>query len=340
MNEIVISVVMPFRDGGEFLSGSISSVLSQSFSDFELIIADDGSGAEAAAVADRLAAGDARARVLHLPPRGVSAARNAALDVARGRFVAFVDSDDTLEREYLEDLLSRAESSGADYTIAPYIMDREDGKSSVIPLKGEYTFKSNAEIRDHYLPRIFGYSMDDVRSWYRGTPLFSKREMAGVWRGLFKRSVIEAWHIRFDESITLYEDAMFLASFLLKAERMASTSKPLYHYRLRSSGSMLGEAGKRRLVRNKLALLNARCALDEAEGGKIFDLFAASCVFSLLESAKRIALHPSKKDFAAFREYMQSPATRAALKQFPLSAKHPLLAISVMAARLCCRPRS
>ncbi len=328
---------MPFRDGGEFLSGSIGSVLSQSFGDFELIVVDDGSGCEAAAEADRLVSGDTRARVIHLEPRGVSAARNAALDVAQGRYVAFVDSDDTLESDYLKDLFDRSEETGADYVVAPYTIEREDGAESAVPLKGEYMFKTNAAIRDGYLPRIFGYSMDDVREWYGGRPLFSGRETAGVWRGLFRRGVIESSHIRFDESITLYEDAMFLAAFLLKAEKMSSTLRPLYRYRLRSSGSMLGEAGRRRLVKNKLALLKARCALDKAEGGSLFRLFAASCVFSLLESAKRLALHPSKDDLAAFKEYMRHPATRAALADFPLSPKHPLLALAVSAARLVSR---
>ena len=334
MSEPAISVIVPFRDLGALLREAAESVLSQSFGDFELILADDGSTEEDASIADQIAASDGRVRVLHLQKRGVSAARNAALESAKGRFVAFVDADDTVEKEYLSDLITHAEATDADYVVAPYTISLEDGSTREVALREQYGYSTNGEIRKDYLPRIFGYGMNDVKAWYKGVPLFSKRETAGVWRGLFRKSVIDDNNIRFDESITLYEDAMFLSAFLLKAKSMTSTSRPLYRYRLRKDGSMLGKANRERLVENKLALLNARAALDAAEGGSLSCLYDATCVLSLVESLRHTALHPSRRNIRALCGYMRNPTARIALKSFPLSLRHPLLATAVSALRI------
>ncbi len=101
-----VSVVMPVRNGGAFIPDAVQSVLSQDFRDIELLIVDDGS---TDFDYDQFATQDVRVRVIHLPPVGVSRARNTGIGEARGRFVAFLDSDDvwfpgklTAQVRYLE----------------------------------------------------------------------------------------------------------------------------------------------------------------------------------------------------------------------------------------------
>lgn len=112
---------MPAYNSAATLADSATSVLAQSMGDLELVIADDGSTDETAAVAARLAAGDARVRVLHLPGRsGPAGARNAAIAVARGRYLAFCDSDDAWLPTKLERQLAVAASSGAPLVFSAY----------------------------------------------------------------------------------------------------------------------------------------------------------------------------------------------------------------------------
>ncbi|MDE6394665.1 MAG: glycosyltransferase, partial [Duncaniella sp.] len=92
----MISVIIPAYNAQAYLRECLESVLAQSFSDWEVIVVDDGSTDSTAAIAQSFSARDSRVRVLSTVNRGVSAARNAALGMARGEWVTFLDSDDLL----------------------------------------------------------------------------------------------------------------------------------------------------------------------------------------------------------------------------------------------------
>ena len=109
---------------------------------------------------------------------------------------------------------------------------------------------------------MFGYSFDHVRAWYAGTPLFAHRVHGGVWSCAFRRSVIEANHLRFDTRIVLYEDAMFNCAYMLHAQRMTCVDEPLYDYHLAPTGAMTRLRRSGRELANKLELLRARKELD------------------------------------------------------------------------------
>ena len=97
-----ISVIVPVYRAEAYLHACIDSILSQTFSDFELILVDDGSPDNCGAICDDYAARDSRVRVIHQENQGQAAARNRALAVARGDWVCFVDSDDTVHPQMLE----------------------------------------------------------------------------------------------------------------------------------------------------------------------------------------------------------------------------------------------
>ena len=218
------------------------------------------------------------------------------------------------------------ERDGADVCVCAY-----EGS----PLKGDYRFRTNAEIRAGYLPRVFGYSFDDVRAWYSGRPLFADREMAGVWRMAFRRGLVE--NVRFDETIELYEDAMFVSEALLRARSMTCVAQEIYRVTSRDDGAMRSiPRDGARLCRNKLRLLAKRRALDVAEGGSLGPLYAASCVFSALEilSCTVRGRLPRCEGMRILREYLADPFVRSSVREFPLSLKKPLLASAVLALRL------
>ena len=321
----LISVIVPVYNTEEYLRRCVQSILAQTYRNLEVILVDDGSKDKSGLICDSLSSEDRRIQVIHQINSGVSAARNAALDIAKGRFVFFVDPDDRVESGYFSAMTEALERDGADVCVCAYAGS---------PLKGDYRFKTNAAIRAGYLPRVFGYSFDDVRRWYAGRPLFADREMAGACRMAFRRGLVEG--VRFDETIELYEDAMFVSEALLGAKSMTCVDEGLYVVTDRESGAMRSvPRDAARFCRNKLRLLAKRRALDEAEGGSLGPLYAASCVFSALEIlslAVRGRL-PRREGFAFLREYLSDDFVRRSLKSFPLSWRHPIVAAAVLAIR-------
>ena len=121
MNEIRVSVVMPCYQNGSTLEKSVRSVQAQSLSGWELITVDDGSKDDTLQTLNRLAAEDARIRVIHQENGGVSAARNTGMRAARGEWLFFLDADDLLTPDALESLLSLADDS-LDVVCGAYVM--------------------------------------------------------------------------------------------------------------------------------------------------------------------------------------------------------------------------
>ena len=103
-NEPIISVIVPVYRVEKFLPRCISSIAKQTFRDFEMILVDDGSDDACPDICDQAARADARIRVIHQKNQGLSAARNAGIDAARGQYISFVDSDDFIADTMLADM--------------------------------------------------------------------------------------------------------------------------------------------------------------------------------------------------------------------------------------------
>ena len=344
-----VSVIIPFHspaEGGEdaaaLLERLCRSVSAQTLVDFEAILASDGATGPVLDSAKRIAAGDSRFRLLELPKRGVSAARNAALDSAGGDWIAFADADDSADPGWLESMFARAVETGADYVTAPFWICEEGKAPRVAELRANYDFSSNSAIMEGYLPRIFGHSFDDVRAWYRGASLFAGRELGGLWRGLWRRETLENAQVRFVEGLSLYEDSVFIAEGLLAAKRMAATALPCYRYFPRKSGSMARRWRGEDFAMNRLKLLEARAAVDAKSGGRLYPFYAASCVFAPLEMAFAALKGqvPLKNALACLKTALRREDVRRALRDFPLSPRKPLLAATVLLFRCRRKPRT
>ena len=154
----------------------------------------------------------------------------------------------------------------------------------------------------------------------------------------FRRGLVEG--VRFDETIELYEDAMFVSEALLGAKSMTCVDEGLYVVTDRESGAMRSvPRDAARFCHNKLRLLAKRRALDEAEGGSLGPVYAASCVFSALELLSLAVLGrlPRREGFAFLREYLADDFVRRSLKGFPLTWRHPVVAAAVLALRVAGR---
>lgn len=198
-----ISVIVPVYKVEEYLHRCIDSTLSQSFTDFELILVDDGSPDNCGKICDEYATKDNRIRVFHKPNGGVSSARNLGLDNAQGEWIAFIDSDDYIDVNYLAELVSYSQKYETDYVV------------TLNTIK-EYT-KENSLI---IYPDDYGQLFSCYNFHNNGHP----------WGKLYKTEIIKNTHLRFNTCIHLGEDAMFALQYLIKTKNLILIHSDKYFY--------------------------------------------------------------------------------------------------------------
>jgi hypothetical protein len=187
-------------------------------------------------------------------------------------------------------------------------------------------------VRERFLPAFFGYSMEDVRRWNAGGELFLRKEPGQVWRCAYRKDFLDANRIRFDEAMTFYEDAAFLSFCTAFARRVATIPDELYEYVPVPGGNLASGSGSRRHWDYKFLVLEFRKRLSALTEGAVWPYCAASCVFSGMEMLKlwrRAGLSP-REALAGMRRYLAEPCVREALRDFPLSWRHPLAALTVL----------
>lgn len=202
--EGLISVIVPVYNADAFLDKCVGSVLGQSYRNFELILVNDGSRDTSLEICRRYEAADNRVKVIDKPNGGVSSARNAGLDAARGEWVVFCDADDY----YLPDAFGvliglMALGSDIDFGAASSVK-LEDGK--VYELRN-YT----AGVLPHPIIRHHDYAL---------------------WANIFRRSLIERLGLRFAEGISYSEDRLFMLEYLQACRKMAYSVAHVYVYRI------------------------------------------------------------------------------------------------------------
>ena len=203
-----LSVIIPVYNTGDRLRRCLDSVLSQSFTAWELILVDDGSEAPTAEICDRYAGQDTRIKVLHTANGGVSAARNRGLAFARNPWVCFIDSDDWVESGYLQSYADRIET-GADLVLGGYVKNR--GESEI----------GRRHLTDGFVPK------DDIPRYFRENDLL---DFGSPCCKLFRRDTLLKEGLRFPENYSYGEDTLFFFKYLLYCQSIACIGREDYHY--------------------------------------------------------------------------------------------------------------
>ncbi len=226
-----VSIILPAYNAEPTLERTVRSLTSQSLTDIEIILIDDGSTDNTFALAQQLAAGDPRMRVLNQPNGGVGGARSTGLDAATGTYIVFVDADDALD-DCLAELVARMDESGAD-----------------ILFFGE-TIESK-RIKAHPLRVPEGaYSGEELK------PFIDARRIPWVvWGKVFRRAHIDA--LRFVPGMLSGDDALFCLHAISTATRFYVLPAPYYRH-VRNTGSIFRRYHPRRIsnVTEACAYLN------------------------------------------------------------------------------------
>lgn len=213
-----VSIIVPIYNAEKSIARCIDSILSQEYTDFELILCDDGSTDKSGQIIDEYREKDERIRVLHKENTGVSDTRNQGIAVAKGKYIQFLDADDWITVDATKLLVRTMKEGGCDLVISDFyrvIGDRISHKGD-IDADGILTQEEFAE-----------YMMVNPADFYYGV----------LWNKLYKREIIEKYHLKMDESVSWCEDFLFNLEYLLHTKRIAALQVPIYYY-MKTEGSL------------------------------------------------------------------------------------------------------
>lgn len=266
-----LSIIVPVYKVEEYLGECVDSLLSQTIDDYEIILVDDGSPDNSGKIADEYAAVNPdMIRVLHIDNGGQGRARNFALDIAKGDFVGFVDSDDWVTHDMYEKMYTRAAETGADVVVCDFMERFADGRESMLP----------ASLQDNWLGSA-GSSCNKI----------------------FRRSLVGA--LRFPVGLW-YEDFYFSAVMLLRSKHTEFIAEPLYIYRRGQESTMHNNNAVKNL--DVLTIMDMLEKEMLPAGYKDdFEFFLVNHV--LLDSISRLAKQdaPERKEvIGKLRQYVQA----------------------------------
>ena len=221
----MISIIIPVYNVEKLLGECLDSVLAQTYADLEIILVDDGSTDASPAICDEYARRDGRIRVIHQENRGQSAARNAGLEIARGEFIGFVDSDDYIMPDMYETLMNLHREYDADMCIIEAYGLKDSGEISRRPMANPIR---GIEIFD---------GDDKMDALVR-----QNRIRYCCWDKLYAREIFR--DVRFPEG-KICEDLYVVHRLVYAAKRIACSEKKGYIYRLRSGTTMSSRIGLR-----------------------------------------------------------------------------------------------
>ena len=205
-----ISIIVPVYRAEKYLNACVDSILNQTYSDFELVLIEDGSPDQSGAICDEYAQRDDRVRVIHQPNQGQAAARNHALPMTQGKWLCYVDSDDAIHPQMLEHLHRAAEKSGAGISMCRMLEAPEPPEDYEQPVDFSYTLLTMDE-------KTLTALHD--RDAYPGWVACAK---------LIRREYVEGYPFHTGR---VYEDNEAVTRWLLPAKTLAMLPTQLYFYR-------------------------------------------------------------------------------------------------------------
>ncbi|MBD8041210.1 glycosyltransferase family 2 protein [Phocaeicola sp. Sa1CVN1] len=204
----IVSIIIPVYNTEHFLKRCIDSILAQTYSDWELVLVDDGSKDSSGKICDEYEKSDSRIKAVHKPNEGVSSARNLGLSMAQGEYVCFIDADDWIESTYLEDFkLDKIKAdfyvSGASYGIYDKVYSRL------------------------VYPEIYCETVDEMKTQFIGQHLY---ENGYPWGKIYKASIIHENKLCFNEALSINEDHIFVFQYYCLINNLFIVSSGKYHY--------------------------------------------------------------------------------------------------------------
>lgn len=222
-----ISIVVPVFNVEKFLKKCIESIISQSFSNFEVLLVNDGSTDGSLDICLQYTKIDDRVKVINKKNGGLSDARNAGIKYATGKYICFIDSDDFIEKEYLQKLYKNIVKYNSDVSMCEYFITDENGQKIQIE-----------KFNNEKLKYISGKKL--IESIYSRNPTIS----IVAWNKLYKRKLFA--NITYSKG-RLYEDQFIAVPLFWSVKKVSLIDAPLYNYVQRKGSIMNSKINKKKI---------------------------------------------------------------------------------------------
>ena len=291
----VFSVVVPVYNAERYLNKALQSILDQDFTDFELILVDDGSTDDSLTVLEAFAEKDGRIIVLNNEVNlGAAEARNRGIEIARGKYLCFEDADDYIESGFLRHFYDALQADDCDFVKCGAYEEYCDADENVmytracsLPNQSFQDVKAiTNQVIDMELIPLFGYN----------------------WNGCYKMEIIEENHLRFDETLKVYEDFAFNMAYLPFVRKMQCLSYCGYHYVKRNNNSLSLQKSnyvyniQLMKIRSFLSLLKKNENETQENLDKIYWMFTRF-TYSILESGTSMEVIRKEPVFDAYKKH-------------------------------------
>lgn len=287
---VCISVIVPIYNTEKYLDACFASITNQTYKNLQIILVDDGSSDGSGKICDIWAKKDSRIQVIHQKNAGVSAARNAGLDIATGELLAFVDSDDVLLPDAYAQLLKSWNQK--DLIMGRMELIKEDGT----PMPCKQSFPTDDFSPEGFINELF----QEKLTCYLGY----------LWDKLFMRAIVQANNIRFDPTIKLNEDRLFLLEYLLHCNNVTFCNAVVYSYRQRSAGVIASTRRNQTVTDSEMTVIDSfrkMAAIAKTYSEELYYIVARKSFESALDLCNRVAREDRKK-IRQIRQFKQENA--------------------------------
>ena len=246
-----VSIIVPVYNVEKYLERCVNSLRNQTLKDIEIILVDDSSTDSSLKICNQLATDDSPIKVIHKINEGAGLARNAALDIANGEYIGFVDSDDFVESDMFETLYNKAVQYDSDLVMSGVLF--VDG--NMFSEKGECTRKTYFDKDTHFDTKK---SLEKLRMGIVGAPpedADDSRYGMSIWKNLFKLEIIKKNNINFQSERDIYsEDALFMIDYISYIKKATGISDAFYNYC--RNGESISKSYKKDRFEKSLAFVN------------------------------------------------------------------------------------
>lgn len=260
----LISVIVPVYNVDQYLHRSIDSILSQTYTDIEILLVDDGSTDRSGKICDGYANKDPRVRVFHKINEGVSSARNVGLDNAKGQWITFVDADDWIDKNMYQKLYNTAVSTQADIVLCSFYEYHGFGKTFLV--ESISTESDKIEILRNYM-----------------------LSFTALWNMLVSRDLYTDYHLRIPKEINNCEDFWLTVRLFYYAKQISSLHIPLYYYNRENVNSILNNPNEERRNSEYLSYIDT---INFFQNNRVLNLYEKEISWRILKCKQDLVLRP------------------------------------------------
>lgn len=309
-----VSIIVPVYNTDRYLDRCMESLVNQSLREIEIIVVDDGSSEICAQKCDEWEKKDSRIRVIHKQNAGLGYARNTGLEYVQGEFVAFVDSDDFVEKTMYENLYREAEKEAADFVTSGFFKKYDDGSEIAVGNPGIPRVIMGEEVFSILLANMLGSPPDYHSDDYIGM---------SVWKGLYRSEIFRKFKVEFpSEREYISEDIVFHIEYLSHVKK-AVVLQEAYYYYCQNQGSLTTTYRADRFEKVRKLYLYEEKILGEKDLLKYGHLqlertFIANVRVCIMQEAARGKQEGRRQDaLEKIRQYCADSCVQEVLRKFP-----------------------